>query len=172
MGPVSAEIEIDVPRAEVFDVIADLSLRPSFTDHFIRDVRLTRTDPSGAGAGARFRFATPLRGMWMDGAITELEAPCRIVERGCGGPANRIESVVVWELGHGGGGMTRLRVCHRLESSQALDGVVDGLTGASLWYGRAWRKALRRLRDQLESGNPPASRIAIAGASPHTSVLH
>src|SRR6187402_3088371 len=41
MGPVSAEIEIDVPRQRAFEAIADLSLRPAFTDHFLDGFRLT-----------------------------------------------------------------------------------------------------------------------------------
>jgi uncharacterized protein YndB with AHSA1/START domain len=171
MGPVSAEIEIDAPRAEVSRVLSDLARRPSFTDHFMSDFHLTRVDSSGVGAGARFRFAVPLRGMWMDGVIVESEQPRRLVERGCGGPVNRIQSIVVWELEQGPGSLTTVHVCHRLESSRPVDGVVDALTGASLWYERGWRKALHRLRDQLESGATPPRRAAVAGASAHMSVL-
>ena len=55
MGPVSAEIEIDVPRERVFAALADLAARPSFTDHFLSGFHLTRIDSAGVGAGARFR---------------------------------------------------------------------------------------------------------------------
>jgi uncharacterized protein YndB with AHSA1/START domain len=171
MGPVSAEIQIDVPRARVFEMISDLSLRPSFTDHFISDFHLTRIDPVGTGAGARFRFAIPLRAMWMDGAIVGLEEPRRVVERGCGGPINRIRSTTVWELEQGPGSLTTVHVCHRFESSHPLDVVVDALTGSSFWYGRAWRKALHRLREQLESGASPPAPAAVAGGSAHMSVV-
>ena len=51
MGPVSAEIEIDVPRERVFAALADLAARPSFTDHFLTGFHLTRIDPAGVGAG-------------------------------------------------------------------------------------------------------------------------
>ena len=42
MGPISAEIEIDVARERVFATLADLALRPAFTDHFLSGFRLTR----------------------------------------------------------------------------------------------------------------------------------
>src|SRR5690349_20083364 len=97
MGPASAEIAIDVPRERACPAIADLALRPSFTDHFQEDLQLTRLDSSGVGAGARFRSGTPLRRVWMDTAIAEVEAPHRLVEHGCGGRANRIPSTTLWE---------------------------------------------------------------------------
>ena len=54
MGPVSAEIEIDVPRERAFEAIADLAAA-LFTDHFLSDFHLTRIESTGVGAGARFR---------------------------------------------------------------------------------------------------------------------
>ena len=64
MGPVSAEVEIDVPRQQAFEAIADLALRPAFTDHFLSDFHLTRIESAGVGAGARFRFAVRPRAVW------------------------------------------------------------------------------------------------------------
>ena len=61
MGPVSSEVEIDVPREAAFELIGDLSRRPSFTDHFLSDFHLTRIEPTGVGAGARFRIHAPLQ---------------------------------------------------------------------------------------------------------------
>src|SRR4029077_14384558 len=110
MGPVSAEIEIDAPRERVFATIADLARRPSFTDHFLTGFHLTRIESSGVGAGARFRVASPLRSVWMDTAIVELEEPHKVIERGCGGRGNRIPSTTVWELTEGAGSLTRVRV--------------------------------------------------------------
>jgi len=105
MGPVSAEIEIDVPRERVFETIADLARRPSFTDHFLSGFHLTRIESRGIGAGARFRVASPLRKVWMDTAIVELEQPHKLTERGRGGRANRIPATTVWELLDGPGGV-------------------------------------------------------------------
>lgn len=169
MGPVSAEVEIDATRARAFDAIGDLARRPSFTDHFVSDFHLTRIESSGLGAGARFRFAVPLRQLWMDTAIVELEAPCRIVERGCGGRGNRVPSTTVWQLLEGTGSLTAVRVSHWIESPYRLDRAVETLTASSLRYERAWREALRRLRDLLESEAPLEERVAVAGGSAHAS---
>src|SRR5689334_6231543 len=73
MGPISNEIEIDLPREQVFAVLADLSRRPSFTDHFLTGFHLLRIDPVGEGAGARFRAQGPLRSPWMDTTIVSLK---------------------------------------------------------------------------------------------------
>jgi uncharacterized protein YndB with AHSA1/START domain len=151
MGPVSAEVEIDVPRERVFATIGDMARRPDFTDRFLADFHLTRLESSGIGAGARFRVALPPRSQWMDTAIAELEAPHRIVERGRGGRANRTPSTTVWELLEGAGSLTWVRVSHWTEPSNPFDRAVESLGGASIWQQRAWAGALRRLRDLLES---------------------
>jgi uncharacterized protein YndB with AHSA1/START domain len=167
MGPVSAEIEIDAPREQAFELIGDMALRPSFMDHFVAEFRLTRIESSGVGAGARFRFTTPFRGIWMDSAIAELASPHRIVERGRGGRGNRIPSNTVWELLEGSGSLARVRVSYWTEPSHPLDRALDALGGASIWQERGWREALRRLRDELESGAPPETGLAVAGGNPH-----
>jgi uncharacterized protein YndB with AHSA1/START domain len=166
MGPVSAEIEIDVPREQLFAVISDLSLRPSFTDHFLSGFHLTRIDGRGVGAGARFRAHGPLRKVWMDTTIVSMEEPHRIVERGLGGRGNRIPNHTVWELRESSGSLTAVRVAHWTEPT-AVDRGLELLSAGSLWQARGWRQALRRLRDNLESDQPPAERIAVAGGNRH-----
>jgi uncharacterized protein YndB with AHSA1/START domain len=167
MGPVSAEIEIDAPRERVFEAIADLARRPSFTDHFLSDFHLTRIESSGLGAGARFRVASPLRKVWMDTAIVELEQPYKLIERGCGGRGNRIPTTTVWELTEGTGPLTTVRVSRWTEPSNPLDRALEVLAANSASEQRGWRTALRRLRDQLESGQAPPAPVAVAGGNPH-----
>lgn len=167
MGPVSAEIEIDAPRERVFATISDLARRPSFTDHFLTDFHLTRIESGGVGAGARFRVSSPLRSVWMDTAIAELEDPHKLVERGRGGRANRIPSTTVWELTEGAGSLTRVRVSRWTEPSNPLDRALEVLAGNSTLEQRAWREALRRLRDQLESGETAPAPLAVAGGNAH-----
>ena len=167
MGPVSAEIEIDVPRQRAFEAIADLSRRPAFTDHFLADFHLTRIEPSGVGAGARFRFAVWPRAVWMDTTIAEVDEPHRLLEHGRGGRLNRIPSTTLWELTEGPGSLTKVRVSYWTEPSNPIDRALELLSGASIPYERRWREALRRLRDQLESGAPDQAGVALAGGNRH-----
>jgi uncharacterized protein YndB with AHSA1/START domain len=164
MGPISAEIEIDLPRERVFAALADLALRPAFTDHFLTDFRLTRIDATGVGAGARFRVDAPLRKVWMDTAIVALEEPFRIVEKGAGGRNNRIPSHTVWELKEAPGSLTAVRLSHWTEPPH-VDRALELLSAASVWQQRGRREALRRLRDLLESDRPTAERVAVAGGN-------
>jgi uncharacterized protein YndB with AHSA1/START domain len=164
MGPISAEIEVDVPRERVFETIADLALRPEFSDHFLSSFHLTRIESSGIGAGARFRVEAPLRSVWMDTTIVELDAPFRIVERGQGGRLNRIPNHTVWELTEGPGSLTSVRFSHWTEPN-SVDRGLELLSTGSVWQERGWRQALRRLRDGLESGVWDGSRIAVAGGN-------
>jgi len=166
MGPVSAEIEIDVPRQQAFEAIADLALRPAFTDHFLTGFHLTRIDSAGVGAGARFRFAVRPRRVWADTTIVEVDAPHRLVEHGRGGRANRIPSTTLWELTDGPGSLTTVRVSYWTEP-RPLDRALELLSAASVPYERRWREALRRLREQLESGQLGARRMAVAGGNRH-----
>ncbi len=166
MGPVSAEIEIDVPRAAAFEAIADLGLRPAFTDHFLTGFHLTRVESRGVGAGARFRFAVRPRRVWMDTTVAELDPPHRIVEHGRGGRGNRIPSTTLWELTEGPGSLTTVRVAYWTEPGP-VDRGLELLSAASLPYARHWREALRRLRDGLESGTLAAGRAALAGGNRH-----
>ena len=164
MGPLRTEIEIDVPRERVFETIADLAARPSFTDHFLTDFHLTRLEATGVGAGARFKARGPLRSVWMDTVIADLSLPFRVVEEGRGGRGNRICTHTVWELTEGPGSLTAVRVSHWTEPN-GIDRALEILSAGSIWQERGWREALRRLRDQLESDAVATERIAVAGGN-------
>jgi uncharacterized protein YndB with AHSA1/START domain len=165
MGPVSAEVEIDLPRERVFETVGDLATRPVFTDHFLTEFKLTRLEASGVGAGARFRVEGPLRSVWMDTVIVAQEEPFRVVEEGRGGRANRIPTHTVWELKQGPGSLTAVRVSHWTEPSNPIDRALEIVSGGSLWQGRGWRRALQRLREALESERAGGERVAVAGGN-------
>ena len=164
MGPVSAEIAIDVPREVAFGYLADLANRPAFTDHFIADFRLLRAESRGVGAGARFRFYAPPQALWMDTAIVDLQPDHRISERGSGGRWNRIPGATEWELTIDSGSLTNVRVTHWTEPSNPIDRAKEVIGGASIWFQRDWETALRRLRDLLEAqtGSEPTGRSGYA----------
>jgi uncharacterized protein YndB with AHSA1/START domain len=164
MGPVSTEIDIDAPRERVFATLLDLGLRPAFTDHFLTDFHLTRIDPVGIGAGARFRVKGPLRKVWMDTTVVSTEEPFRIVEAGEAGRGNRIRVHTVWELKDGPGPLTTVRVTQWTEPA-AVDRALEILSAGSIWLGRGWQQALRRLRDLLESDQPLTERVGVAGGN-------
>jgi uncharacterized protein YndB with AHSA1/START domain len=164
MGPVSTEIEIDAPREQIFATLLDLAARPSFSNHFLTDFHLTRIDAVGVGAGARFCVKGPLRKVWMDTTIVSVEEPFEIVEEGEAGRGNRIRSHVVWRLTEAPGSLTCVRVSHWTEPA-AVDRALEILSGGSIWLERGWRRALRRLRDNIESDRPDAARIVVAGGN-------
>lgn len=165
MGPVSAEVEIDAPRERIFEFVADLANRQAFTDHFIADLRLTRIEPRGVGASARFRFTSPPQDMWVDSVIVALAAPHRITEEGRGGRYNRIPVHTAWEFEPGTGRMTNARVTYWTETTHPVDRLKATLGGASFWYERDWRTALRRLRDLIEADNGGEARVGVGGGN-------
>jgi uncharacterized protein YndB with AHSA1/START domain len=164
MGPIRAEIEIDVPRQRAFEAIGDLAYRPAFTDHFLSSLRLTRIESGGVGAGARFRVGQPLRSVWMDTTIAEMEPPHLIVEHGHCGRVNRIPTRTVWELTEGPGSLTSVRLSHWTEPGH-VDRALELASAASFWQRRHWQEALRRLRAMLESDDPRPARLAVAGGN-------
>jgi uncharacterized protein YndB with AHSA1/START domain len=162
MRPVSATIVIDRPREDVFDFLCDLANRESFCDHFVSELRLERLASSGVGAAARFRVEPPLTTQWIETVIDEADRPHLIHERGRGGRLDRIPVFTAWELVPERGGATELRLTFWTEPSHALDRGREML-GAARWWRRRWARALRRLRDLLESG-ASVEPVGVAGA--------
>jgi hypothetical protein len=160
MRPVSASITIDAPRERLFDLLCDLSLRPSYTDHFLEEYRLSRVDPSGIGAGARFRVAGS--GTWLDTTIEEAERPHLIRERGSGGLANRMPVFAVWEISEGPSPQgSEVQLTFWSEPAVLFDRLRNPL-GRTGRLRRQWKRALRRLKEVAESGDAPVT-VGVAG---------
>ena len=86
MDPVTLHVTIDRPREEVFAYLADIANHPEFSDHFLKDWRLTREDSVGRGAGARYRQDGRFdRFGYYDLSVAELDPPFRIIAVGRGG---------------------------------------------------------------------------------------
>ena len=163
MDPVTVSITVGRPREEVFDYLVDIANHAEFTDHFLTDWHLTREDPVGRGAGARFRIKAPLqRFSWMGVSFIEVDEPWRIVEAGRGGKFNRIRSMTVYTLEPAEEGSTRVRLSVETEPATISDRLMEAL-GARPWVRRQNRRALRRLRAILEDGSRRGTRVTIAG---------
>lgn len=161
MGPISLDIDIDAPREQVFDLICDLSRRPGWAPELAGDFRLERLDASGEGAAARFRVDAPGGLRFMETVIARTERPHTIVEHGRGGRADRVQIRTVWELSGGEDSVTRVRLSFWTKQPTFLHRL--GELRAGRWWRRRWSRALRRLRDALESGERPAPAVAVAG---------
>lgn len=163
VGPVSAEITIDAPRERIYALVSDLSMRPSFCDHFIEEYRLQRIEPTGIGAAARFRIGAPRFPIWIEMVIAELDEPYMVIERGKGSRIDRMPISTAWELVPSGGTMTDVRVSFWTEPEHPIDKIKDRAASAG-WYERQWKRALKRLRDLVES-DAQVEPIRVAGAS-------
>ena len=163
MDPIELAITIDRPREEVFDYLADIANHPEFTDHYLKEWRLTRAESYGRGAGARFRMDAPLqRFSWGDVTFAAVERPRRIVAVGRGGKFNRIKTFAEWTLEPAAGGGTRVEFVYETEPALATDRLMEAL-GFRGWVRRKASKALRRLRSILEEDEGRGTRATVAG---------
>jgi uncharacterized membrane protein len=163
VDPLSVSITVGRPREEVFDYLADIANHSEFTDHFLTDWHLTREDPVGRGAGARYRIKAPLqRFSWMGVSFIEVDAPWRIVEAGRGGKYNRIRSMTVYTLEPAAEDTTRVKLTVETEPVTISDRLMESL-GTRSWTRRQNRRALRRLRSILEEGKRRGPRVTVAG---------
>ena len=167
MDPVSSTVTIDRAPEEVYDYLYDVANHAEFTDHYLKDFRLTREDSLGPGAGARFRVDAPLnRFSWADVTVAEAERPRRIVQRGRTGKFNRIRLMSHYALEPlAGGASTRLTMTTETEPPKLpSDKLMERL--ARGWFKRKQGKAVKRLRSILEDGADRGTRASIAAGGP------
>jgi uncharacterized protein YndB with AHSA1/START domain len=163
VDPVTQHLTIDRPREEVFAYLADIANHPEFTDHFLKEWRLTREDSAGRGAGARYRQTGRFdRFGYYDMSFAEVEPPYRLVAVGRGGKFNRIKTYHEWTLepDHGG---TRVEYLYESEPALATDRLIEALSGRRGWFRRNSGKALRRLRRILEEDRGRGARATVGG---------
>ena len=162
MDPIELSITIDRPREEVFDYLADIANHPEFTDHYLKQWRLTRVESSGRGAGARYKVDAPRnRFSWADITFVEVERPYRIVGVGRGGKFNRIKTFSSWTLSPEGGG-TRVEYVTETEPPLMTDRLMEAF-GFRRWLKRRSSKGLRRLQRILEDNEGRGVRATVAG---------
>jgi uncharacterized protein YndB with AHSA1/START domain len=164
VDPVSITVTIDRPRDEVFAYLADIANHPEFSDHYLKEWRLTRLDSVGRGAGARFRVDAPLqRFSWADTTFVEVEPPRRIVALGRAGKFNRIRTTAIWTLDVAPGGGTDVEYMLEYEPALPTDRIMEALTGQRAWFRRNLLKAMRRLQAILEENEDRGARATVAG---------
>ncbi len=159
MQAFSVDVTIDKPREEVYAYLLDIANHAEFTDHYLVDWHLTREDPVGVGAGARFRSKAPrTRFPWGDVTITDAQAPWKLVEQGRGGKFNRIRTLGVYELDavHGG-----TQVTYTFQNVTKTPS--DRLLGRTSWLKRKSAKGLRRLKSILEEDLDRGKRPTVSG---------
>jgi uncharacterized membrane protein len=166
LDPVTSTVTIDRPAAEVYDYLYDVANHAEFTDHYLKDFRLTREDSLGVGAGARFRVDAPLnRFSWADTTVAEAERPRRIVQRGRTGKFNRIRLVSSYAIEPVAGGSSRVSLTTETETPRLPSDKLMELF-AKRWFKRKQGKALKRLRSILEEDEERGARATIAGGGP------
>jgi uncharacterized protein YndB with AHSA1/START domain len=162
VDPVNAAVTIDRPREEVFDYLADIANHPEFSDHYLKDWRLTRIESVGTGAGARYRFDAPFqRFNWADMTFIEVQRPYRIVAVGRGGKFNRNKTFSSWTLTPSGAA-TRVEFTTETEPALPTDRIME-LLGLRRWFRRGSKKAMRRLQSILEEDHDRGARATVAG---------
>ena len=163
VDPFTVSVNIDLPREQIFEYLADIGNHAEFTDHYLVDWRLTRVETYGEGAGARFRIKAPLnRFAWADLTIAELQPPFKVVERGRGGKFNRIKMIGTYEIFEGPSANTS-RVEYTFETDAHVPGdVIPEILGGRAWTKRKAKRAMRRLRAILEENRERGKRPSVA----------
>ena len=161
MRPFTVSVTIDAPRERVFDHLADIANHGEFSDHYLKDCRLTRLESRGVGAAARFRIAFG-SSLWGEIVITELERPYRVVLAGETGRIGRVKTSAVYTLTDHGQDRTRLEYQASSTPKTRADDI-RALLGGRAWLKHQSRKALRRLAAQLEEEPAPAATRVAAG---------
>jgi uncharacterized protein YndB with AHSA1/START domain len=161
MRPVSATSFVDAPRERVFDLLADLSVRPAFTDHIFEDYRLARVNPVGPGAAARFQIGDS--GRWIETVIESVERPHLVREHGRTGRLNRVPAFTVWEIAESAQpDASEVTVTFWTEPESPVDRVGE-LFGSARRFRRGWSRALDRLKAVAEA-NGAVERVEVGGA--------
>jgi uncharacterized protein YndB with AHSA1/START domain len=165
MREVKVSAIISAPREAVFDFVADLAARPSYTDHYMDDYRLARVRPVGVGAAARFKLDAPFANEYAELTITKADRPRQIIEEIRVGRRGRNRSVAVYDFTRESAHVTRVELTTFSEPATVVDRFKE--IGAASWLRRKTRKSLDRLRMIFEEPDRvKLKRATIAGYEP------
>jgi uncharacterized protein YndB with AHSA1/START domain len=168
MPSVELTAYISAPREKIYDVVADLGLRPAWTDNYQSEFRLANPKSYGEGAGARYLHDAPSWNQWVETTIVEADRPRRIVERTKAGRYGRTQGSIVWDLEPAGSGLTRVTVAIVSEVGTPRERFKEKL-GFRRWLRRGTKASLERLRLIFEEyPDRPLARATVAGFEPLT----
>ena len=155
---------IDRPREEVFDYLADIANHPEFSDHYLKEWRLTRVDSVGRGAGARFKIDAPLdRFAWGDMTFIEVERAAQDRGRRARREVQPQQDVDDVDARRRPGNATRVEVTTESEPALITDKFIEAVTRRRGWTKRGLRKALSRMQSILEEDIDRGERATVGG---------
>jgi hypothetical protein len=148
--PVTVTIDVPQDRADVYDYLDVLAHHEAFTDHLLRDWKVSGPD---RGVGARAQVSVRALGVSdvVDIEVTDVQEPERIVERNVAAKAGRTAegTYVLHPLPDGG---TRVSFEYRWVVAPLVDRLTAPLSRAFL--KRVNEKAMQRLAQQLSTVEP------------------
>lgn len=165
MRAVRASITIDRDPRAIQEYLLDIGSRAEFAPLIHRELRLTRIDPYGVGAGARFRLHRKLRDRYAGLTITE-SVPGRLLEEGSTGRGGRVGLASEYLIEEIASGVTKISWTIETYPGNPADRFRE--FGLRRQIRRYMKSSLRRLRGILE-GSPdatPADRPTVNGMSP------
>jgi uncharacterized protein YndB with AHSA1/START domain len=152
---------VDAPRERVYEYLLDVANHAEFTDHFLKDFHLGRLDSAGVGASASFRIDYPLGRQWGELVVAEADRAHRIRLEGCMGRIGRVKTEATYTLTPAGHGMTTVELSFETQPPTRADRLRESL-GLRGWLVRQSRRALQRLAETLEEGEPSAHAAGVA----------
>ena len=146
MKPIEESTVIRRSIEDVFDYLDVLANHESFNDHYLVDWEL-RGPATGVGAAVHMRAKAPGGSECVELTVVEAERPVRSVEEtvGVGG---RRRTRGTYTLAARDAETTDVRFTLTPVETPPLERLLWPLSQA--WLGRQLRRALERLRDQLE----------------------
>jgi Polyketide cyclase / dehydrase and lipid transport len=141
---ITSAIDVDRPLEEVHDLLDELAVHRTFTDHYITDWELSGP-ARGVGATARLK----VKGGRSEITVVE-STPTRIVEHGHGGPRGRFHTTGTYELTPRDQGGTHITFTNTIDAPTGLERFVARSALRRLKPDND--RALERLRERLAQG--------------------
>lgn len=166
MRSAQARITIDRPPEEIYEYLLDIGSRTEFAPDLFREFHLTRVEPKGVGAGARYRLHRKLRDRRAGSTITQAVSGQRILEEGSTGRGGRVGMAIEFLLEEQSGGATKVTWILETYPLNPTDRLRE--FGERRQIQRRMKRGIKRLRGILE-GAPGAvrgDRPTVAGLDP------